>query len=369
MDLVTFQEYLLNGIPENATDLELTSLNLNKTINNFTVKTTLTFSKKAVPNAYTYSEYNIYCNTNNTDYNKKVGELYTIISNSNKPSFAYEYEISGGNPENYEVLKSFIDQEVDEKIIVNGQEFPVNNGIATVHESDFIVQTPEDPNNPVSEDLEYIITCKKRITEYIYTKSFSNCEFSFKDIYGNDKTNNVNYNEYSEIFNTLFNNNLEAGVNTKVNNLYPYTYSEIGFQFTNYAKIHESYVKIFNEPLSFGSGIDSAYDLSRFNLKKTDLPDNFFIKIIGGRAPIIVDYSKISIRNRQKDRIKVSYVLASTKLLSLITEDTKVPSQDYMNFLEERIKGLENEIAESKVNHIIPTARPANPVNGSIWIS
>ena len=119
------------------------------------------------------------------------------------------FKISCGNPENYEVLKSFIDQEVDEKIIVNGQEFSVNNGVATIHESDFIVQTPEDPNNPVSEDLEYIITCKKRITEYIYTKSFSNCEFSFKDIYGNDKTNNINYNEYSEMFNTLFNNNLE----------------------------------------------------------------------------------------------------------------------------------------------------------------
>lgn len=363
MNLVEFMEYLLNGNIEGKTPEELTltdNLSLNKTISNFKARTNITFTKKS-NETYTYSNFTKYCSDNIEDYKNNDG-VYSLINNTNnKPDYEYTWEVSP--------TPDFdINQTKDNEIIIDGMAYLVDdNGKAEVIKKYTKEEVIEEEPTTSTYNVTYDITCLK-IVENVYTKSFGTCNIIYTDIYGDEQTKTVNYADYNNIFNLLFRDNLTNGNNEVNNNTgYTYTYEETPFQ-------------LKNEPITLGINIvkfdletqvtlnsSSAYDLSKFTLKK-ELPVNFFKNVDFGETVILVDYSKISITNRKVKRIGVSKVIASTKLLSLINEDTKVPSQDYMNFLEERIKGLENEIAESKVNHVIPTTRPANPVNGSIWI-
>lgn len=363
MHLYEFQDYLINGGFENKdpSELILEDLSLVRTINDFTAEVNILFSEKE-EQKYSYSEFAYYCSNNTKDYKKNDNKYFLINNIDNIPSFDYFYEITPTPPTEFNIV-----QNNDSQITVDGTTYSVNNdGIAMVKK--IIINTTE--NN--SEEIWYTITCFKK-TRLVYTKTFSECKIKYTNIYNEEKEDDVNYDNYNNIFDFLFANNLVQGINTKENNLpnNKYTYTEEAFNKKN----RTLSTKIHQEPISGIDSIESAYDLKKFTLK-TDLPDNFFSTTGNGNISILVDYSKININNRITNRIRVKKIVASTNLRAIINEDTKVPSQDYMNFLEERIKNLENELSNTKtelnnykLNPILPIGKPANATNGSIWIS
>jgi len=361
MHLYEFQRYLIKGGFKDKTsqELTLTDDSLERTINNFDVIVDLNFILNNSIIILSYQEYeNFY--TTNSIYYKKNNDVYKIINSNNKPEFSRVYEISGGLEENYGNLKEKISQNTDEIITINGITKNVSSdGIVEITENEFI-------ENGLEENI-YIITCKKQIGE-IYTKNFNSCSYKYKNIYDEENTVDV---EYNNNIGSLFSDNLQNGINTRTNTIFTYTYTEERFNKRNRIFSEE----IEKKQISGLDGIETAFDLTAFTLKN-DLPENFFATTYGGNAIILVDYSKININNRKVSRIKVSNIIASTKLKALINEDTKVPSQDYMNFLEERIKNLETELSNTKtelnnykLNPILPIGKPANATNGSIWIS